>query len=248
VGRIDERIIPPRVAVEMEQAMQNRFDEEAKASSLSRYHCREALRLPGCPNGQREAPDLGPPLLSPRSSLRDAGLAAARALVQVPDLLTDRGWSQAALAATPDLVHDTFDGLVAFIVPGPDAYSLHQGVSAFEPGGIAANVTDLLIATLDQSAPFVPHFAATVAAILNSVARQVNPQAPAVFPSPFARLAFPQKVRVFAAMDSFDPLKPLSGILPALVAVLADAEAGVFGPATRAPAEPLVGPIQATVQ
>ena len=36
--------------------------------------------------------------------------------------------------AAPDLVVDTFNGLVAFVVPGPDAYSVAQGESTTEPG------------------------------------------------------------------------------------------------------------------
>jgi hypothetical protein len=152
-----------------------------------------------------------------------AGLSGALATARLP----------AAHAATPDLVHDTLDGLIAFVVPGPDAYSIAQGVSTSEPGGIDAGVTDTLIEALDASVPAVPGFAATLAGVLNSVAQQVNPAADGPFLSPFARLSYGEKVAVFAALDATEPLKPVAGFLPAIVAFLAYSEAGVFDPGTR---------------
>jgi hypothetical protein len=112
--------------------------------------------------------------LSRRSFLLDVGLlAAATALVQAAGFLGSRGWIAAARAATPDVVHDTFNGLLAFVVPGADEYSVAQGVSTLEPGGVDANATDVFIQTLDQSTPFLPNFSATVAAILNDLALSV---------------------------------------------------------------------------
>jgi hypothetical protein len=96
-------------------------------------------------------------------------LSAAMVLTRATDLLTSRGWAQAAEIATPDLIHDTFNGLLAFIVPGPDDYSVAQGVSTVEPGGVDEGVTDILIATLDETTPFLPQFSATVAGILNGI-------------------------------------------------------------------------------
>jgi hypothetical protein len=43
-----------------------------------------------------------------------------------------------ALAQTPDLTRDTLNGVAAFFVPGRDPYSLQQGESALEPGGLEA--------------------------------------------------------------------------------------------------------------
>ena len=182
---------------------------------------------------QRDNPGSDARLMSRRTFLRAAGmLTAAMAVVNAPGLISDR-WIQAAQASTSDLVRDTLNGLVAFIVPGPDVYSLQQGVSTTEPGGIDAGVIDDLIEALDLSAPFVPQFSATVAAILNDMAQQVRPSASGAFPSAFARLTFPDKVTVFAIMESIDPLKGLAGVLPAVVAFLAYSEAGVFDPQTR---------------
>jgi len=113
-------------------------------------------------------------------------LSAAMALARATDLLTSRGWAQAAEVTTPDLLHDTFNGLLAFIVPGPDDYSVAQGVSTVEPGGVDIGVTDILIATLDETTPFLPQFSATVAGILNNIALVVNPSPGGTFLSPFA--------------------------------------------------------------
>jgi hypothetical protein len=160
-------------------------------------------------------------------------LAAAAALVRATDLLTSRGWVQAAETATPDLLHDTFNGLLAFIVPGPDDYSVAQGVSTVELGGVDLGVTDILIATLDETTPFLPQFSATVAAILNSLALVVNPSPGGTFLSPFACLSFAEKAAVFQIMDGTDSLKPLAGVLPAFVAFFCYSEAAAFDPVTR---------------
>jgi hypothetical protein len=160
-------------------------------------------------------------------------LAAAAALARATDLLTSRGWAQAAEVATPDLLHDTFNGLLAFIVPGPDDYSVAQGVSTVEPGAVDLGVTDVLIATLDETTPFLPQFSATVAAILNGIALVVNPSPGGTFLSPFACLSFAEKAAVFQIMDGTDSLKPLAGVLPAFVAFFCYSEAAVFDPVTR---------------
>ena len=160
-------------------------------------------------------------------------LAAAAALARATDLLTSRGWVQAAEVATPDLLHDTFNGLLAFIVPGPDDYSVAQGVSTVEPGGVDIGVTDILLATLDETTPFLPQFSATVAGILNGIALVVNPSPGGTFLSPFACLSFAEKAAVFQIMDGTDSLKPLAGVLPAFVAFFCYSEAAVFDPVTR---------------
>lgn len=160
-------------------------------------------------------------------------LGAAMALARATDLLTSRGWIQAAEVPNPDLLHDTFNGLLAFIVPGPDDYSVAQGVSTVELGGVDEGVADILIATLDETTPFVPQFSATVAGILNGIALVVNPSPGGTFLSPFARLSFAEKAAVFQIMDGTESLKPLAGVLPAFVAFFCYSEAAVFDPVTR---------------
>lgn len=78
--------------------------------------------------------------------------------------------TQTAHAADVDLLHDPLNGLLAFVVPGPDAYSVAQGVSTIEAGGVDASVAEVLIQTLDLSAPFLPQFSAVVSSILNNLA------------------------------------------------------------------------------
>ena len=91
-------------------------------------------------------------LISRRGFLGNIALVtAALTFARATDLLTSRGWIQAAEVPNPDLLHDTFNGLLAFIVPGPDDYSVAQGVSTVEPGGVNLGVTDILIATLDET-------------------------------------------------------------------------------------------------
>jgi hypothetical protein len=130
------------------------------------------------------------------------------------------------------ILRDTLNGLLAFIVPGPDAYSVAQGVSDTEPGGVDANIMEVLIKTLDLSAPFLLHFSNVVAGILNDLAQKVNPAAAGTLLSPFARLSFSEKVAVWQIMDSTESLKSLAGVLPAFVAYLSYSDAGVFDATT----------------
>lgn len=170
---------------------------------------------------------------SRRSFLWSMALAGAGAAFFRLGGVTEKGWAQAAEAAAPDLVHDTFNGLLAFVVPGPDSYSVVQGVSTIEPGGVEAGATDVLIATLDGTTPFLPNFSATVAAVLNGLAQAVNPAAAGPFLSPFACLSFAEKAAVFQIMDATDSLKSLAAVLPAFVAFFVYSEAGAFDPGTR---------------
>lgn len=153
---------------------------------------------------------------------RTGFLAAAGMLAQLPST----PWVRAAISAKPDLNHQTISGLVAFIVPGPDAYSHKQGEWTKSPGGIAAGATEALIETLDLFIPSTPPLTTTVAAILNSQATQLDPGiVPGKFDSPFANLAFSQKAEVFHRLEAYDSpeagaLRFLAGNLPGLVAFL----------------------------
>jgi hypothetical protein len=163
----------------------------------------------------------------------------AAALEPVPRFMVDRGWNKIAHAEgldPSDLVRDTMSGLVAFIVPGPDAYSVQQGVSTAEPGGIEANIVDVLIASLDESQPPpppFPSFSMMVATVLNNIALVINSDPDGSFPSAFARLSFEEKVWVFDYMDADVNLRTLASLLPAFVGFLSYSEAGVFDPETR---------------
>ena len=170
---------------------------------------------------------------SRRSFLSNAlSSALTAALIQAQPFLKSRGWLDDAYAA-PDLTHDTFNGLLAFILPGSDAYSIAQGVSTADEGGVNAGVTDVLIHTIDLSTPFVPNFSAQVAAILNGLATSVNPGGGGSLISPFANLSFAQKAAVFQIMDQTPALELFGGLLPLFVAFFCYSETGAFNPTTR---------------
>jgi hypothetical protein len=177
-------------------------------------------------------------VLSRRNFIGYSILAAcAAALEPVAALMTDRGWARGLAADdSATLVLDTMNGLTSFVVPGPDEYSIHQGVATAEPGGIDANIVEVLIAGIDSMQPPPPPFPSVsfmVATLLNNIALAVNPSPPGSFPSPFARLSFQEKVYVFAYMRADPSLNALAGLLPLYVGFLSYSEAGVFDPDTR---------------
>jgi len=51
------------------------------------------------------------------------------------------------------LSRDTYGGLTAFVVPGPDPYSVAQGVSTPEAGGVAAQGPEFLMNAIDNFYP-----------------------------------------------------------------------------------------------
>src|SRR5262245_10487468 len=134
------------------------------------------------------------PTISRRGFVGQLTLATAAAgLARIPGFLQGGEWMATARAAAADLLHDTYNGLLAFVVPGRDEYSIQQGVATNDPGGVEAGGVDALIATIDDTAPYFPDFAAAIAAILNGVALAINPGAAGPFLSPFARLSNPEK-------------------------------------------------------
>ena len=143
------------------------------------------------------------------------------------------GKSHVAAVAPTDLLHETFNALLAFILPGSDAYSIAQGVSTPDRGGVDAGVIEVFIATLDDTTPFVPNFSAQVAAILNGLAQAIDATPGGPFVSPFANLTFAEKAVVFQAMDANPQFAPLAGVLPPFVAFLCYSESGTFDPQTR---------------
>jgi hypothetical protein len=159
--------------------------------------------------------------------------SAAAALAHTPIFLRTGEWTPTVRAAAADLLHDTYNGLLAFVVPGRDEYSVQQGVATDDPGGVEAGSVDALITTIDESTPYFPDFSAAIAAILNGVALGVNANAQGPFVSPFARLSNPEKAAVFQYLDGTDLYKVLAGVLPAFVAFFVYSEAGRFDPVTR---------------
>jgi hypothetical protein len=157
-----------------------------------------------------------------------AFVAGAAVLDRLPHALRLQGWLEDAHAATPNVVEQTMNGLVAFIVPGRDRYSRAQGTRTKTPGGIEAGATSALIRTLDRFLPGPLPLSATAATILNEFAAQVAPVNRGFHPfaSPFANLSAAQKAKVFQAVESLQAesagsIRFLVGNLPDLVAFIA---------------------------
>ncbi|MGH2684405.1 MAG: hypothetical protein ACRDJP_02945, partial [Actinomycetota bacterium] len=197
--------------------------------------------------------------ISRRAFLARAGAVGVGAiLAQLPAALRARGWLDVAAAQDLDLTRDTINGLIAFVVPGPDEYSLAQGESTQEPGGIAAGGTENLILNLDRFVPApdigqgndetVP-LSGAVANLLNVTAATVNPVAAGgPFPSHFSRLAFAEKAEVFRTLEATPGSDEASGnvrftagILPGFATFLCFGEWHALDPATRQLRERPVG-------
>ena len=141
----------------------------------------------------------------------------------LPGMLKASGWANPAYAQSLDLVQDTFNGLVAFILPGNDSYSELQGETADGPGGVAAGAANALIANLDRYLP-TPHLhilgvdlhiplvdtvplSAAVANLLDALALTVNPLAlnpvtsKGVSVSAFSHLSSAEKAKVFQLLE-----------------------------------------------
>src|SRR5882724_2557665 len=71
-----------------------------------------------------------------RTFLTRAALLAAAA--HIPLAFGGRALVDPARAMELDLTTDTFNGLMAFVAPGDDAYSIAQGVSRPGQGGVGA--------------------------------------------------------------------------------------------------------------
>lgn len=147
-------------------------------------------------------------------------------LAQLPDLARLDGWLDDAYAATPTDVRQTFEGLVAYVVPGPDRYSRQQGQRSRTPGGVAAGGADVLIRTLDAFIVSRPPFSVTVAAFLNGL----SPQRRGPFRSRFANLSVRQKRAVLDALvaSSEEGIRFLGGNLPGLAAFACYSEANAY--------------------
>ena len=172
--------------------------------------------------------------LSRRGFLGQTALAAAAAaLAQAPEFLPNGGWFETARASGADLLHDTYNGLLAFVVPGRDEYSVQQGVVSSDPGGVESGSVDALIATIDESTPYFPSFSSAIADLLNGTTLLLGLNVAGRFASPFANLSTPQKAAVFQALDLSPDYKVVAGVLPAFVAFFVYSEAGSFDPITR---------------
>ena len=67
-----------------------------------------------------------------------------------------------------ELARDTMNGLGAFVVPGPDEYSVAQGVTSPTPGAVDAKIADFLISSADNFVPFPDHYIRPVVAAMKT--------------------------------------------------------------------------------
>jgi hypothetical protein len=175
---------------------------------------------------------------------RAAVLAAA--LTPLPRAAARAGLISAEAAAAPDeVVLDTFNGIVAYVVPGDDRYSAAQGISSPRPGGVAARGGEGVRATLDAAGPGTVDAAVT---ILNAFARAVDPGSDVRagaggFAAPFPALSFTAKGRVLEQLSRSvdDALKMLGALLPAIAAFVSYSEFGVLQPGATGLARRPVG-------
>lgn len=179
--------------------------------------CRLCLNHPGVDSTAAD--------ISRRQFLARSGAVTGLGLLAsvLPGVLKASGWYNPAYAQSVDLVQDTFNGLVAFMLPGNDAYSVFQGETADGPGGIAAGGANALIASLDRYLP-TPHLhvlgidlgiplfdtvplSAAVANLLDAVALTVNPLAlnpvtpTGISLSAFSHLSSAEKAKVFQLLE-----------------------------------------------
>ena len=166
--------------------------------------------------------------LTRRDVLVHSGLLAlAGALAPLPRAAERLGLLGSASAATDEAIRDTLNALVAYAVPGSDRYSVAQGDSSGEPGGVDAGGGEGLRAALDVLGPGILDAAVNV---LNGIAGAVAPAAVGGFAAPFAALSSADKSRVLALLAASDDasLETLAGILQALAAFVSYSEQGVL--------------------
>jgi hypothetical protein len=171
--------------------------------------------------------------LEPIDPVRRKVVAMLLASGAITAVSSDMEFIGKALAQTPDLTRDTLNGVAAFFVPGRDPYSVHQGESTPEPGGLEAGAGEGLFQGLNFANPFLPTLADTVAGLLNTTALALYPTVSGPFLSAFCNLSFVQKGRVFAALEGSPASAPIAGVLPVIVGFLSYAETAVFDPVLR---------------
>ena len=147
--------------------------------------------------------------LSRRELMKRGGILGGVAFLaaQLPAFIVRQGWLDKAEAQTLDVIRDTFNGLVAFVVPGPDEYSVAQGESSKTPGGIDAGGPQTVIELFDGYVPLASTgvnlpASGAVALLLNEAALLVNPgSVGGPFISTFSNLSFDDKIAAMRLLD-----------------------------------------------
>lgn len=118
-------------------------------------HEKEAPQTPTNPGRRRWL--VGTGILGAAAAVAPGLLVPARARADLDS--DDTQWTADQLRAALDALRDdTFFGLIAFAVPGNDAYSQQQGVSTEIPGGIETRADLYLTGGIDQVIPFPTRF------------------------------------------------------------------------------------------
>ncbi|MGH9275483.1 MAG: twin-arginine translocation signal domain-containing protein [Acidimicrobiales bacterium] len=106
--------------------------------------------------------------------VRTGILGAVAALGWLPGLGSSAAMAQSADdlpldqlgALLRELARDTFDGFASMVVPGPDPYSVAQGVTSPRPGAIAARASSVAMDTFDRLIPLPDLALANIAVAL----------------------------------------------------------------------------------
>ena len=141
-----------------------------------------------------------------------------------------------------ELARDTISGLVAFVVPGADPYSVQQGVTTTEPGGVDAATTDFMLSSLDGFYPLhdqlVGPLAKALAIGLSDGAARFG--GPLELPGPLSALlddAVQALDDALAPLLTTDDTAPLSVVISLLLNTMASwvDPASIAGPYLTAP-------------
>jgi hypothetical protein len=121
------------------------------------------------------------------------------------------------------LATDTINGLIAFVVPGPDPYSLAQGVSDPVPGGIDADGTAFLVNALDN---FFPVPAEPLSLLVQALATGLSDKVPLLPAGLTLNLSAPLELttaldQVLAGLVGLNGSVPLSEVVALLLNFLA---------------------------
>lgn len=135
------------------------------------------------------------------------------------------------------LAKDTISGLVAFALPGSDAYSRAQGVTSPTPGALDARAEQLVLDALDNFLPFPARLISPLAAALATATSDALPPAsisPLTTRLEEAAAKLDDALAIVLENDETVPLSALVSILLNFVATSVDPLA-VLGPFPASP-------------
>lgn len=202
-------------------------------------------RINATPGTDNENSPLSAHALGRRAFLARTALVTA-AISTIPALLGPSRRAEAAVLPQSAVV-DTINGVLAFVVPGADAYSVQQGLIHGQPGAVEANATLPLMFGLNAGGIAPPPFdslSEMISALLNNVAMAVHPNGSGPFQSAFANLTFAEKAVVFNLMESGAIGPGLDAVANSLIlyaGLMAYSEAGALDPFTLTLLAPPVG-------